>query len=50
MDCCAFGGILNKEEDIDELKSRHAESCVRHVITYPLHSNSSGALVRILAS
>ncbi|MCJ9668987.1 DUF3800 domain-containing protein [Neorhizobium sp. SHOUNA12A] len=39
MDCFALGGILIKEEDADELKSRHAEFCARHDITYPLHSN-----------
>ncbi|WP_341486827.1 DUF3800 domain-containing protein [Pararhizobium sp. A13] len=39
MDCFALGGVLVKEEDIDDLKQRHADFCASHGITYPLHSN-----------
>lgn len=38
LDCFGLGGILIKEEDVDEVKQRHAAFCTKHGITYPLHS------------
>lgn len=38
MDCFGLGGVLIKQEDVDEVKQRHAEFCIKHEITYPLHS------------
>lgn len=39
MDCFGLGGILIKEEDVDEVKQRHRMFCDKHGITYPLHSH-----------
>jgi len=39
MDCFGLGGFLIRQEDIDELKARHATFCAAHGITYPLHSH-----------
>jgi hypothetical protein len=39
MDCFGLGGFLIKEEDIEDLKARHAAFCASHNITYPLHSH-----------
>ncbi|MGP4686728.1 DUF3800 domain-containing protein [Agrobacterium pusense] len=39
MDCFGLGGILIKEEDIEEVKQRHKAFCEAHSITYPLHSH-----------
>lgn len=38
MDCFALGGILVKEEDIDQIFIEHKAFCRKHDITYPLHS------------
>jgi hypothetical protein len=39
MDCFGLGGILIREEDIEEVKQRHKAFCEAHSITYPLHSH-----------
>jgi hypothetical protein len=38
MDCFALGGILVREEDIDQIFTSHKAFCRKHDITYPLHS------------
>ena len=38
MDCFGLGGILIKEEDIDELLQKHKQFCYEWKINYPLHS------------
>lgn len=38
MDCFALGGVLIKEEDIDEIYQKHRQFCSEWNIDYPLHS------------
>lgn len=38
MDCFSLGGVLIKQEDIDDVYARHREFCSRWRIDYPLHS------------
>jgi hypothetical protein len=40
MDCFALGGFLLKEEDIPDLRKKHAAFCAEWKINYPLHSSS----------
>lgn len=40
MDCFGLGGFLLKEEDIPELRKKHAAFCAEWKIDYPLHSSS----------
>ena len=39
MNCFALGGILVKEEDIEELLGKHKNFCSEWKIDYPLHSS-----------
>lgn len=38
MDCFGLGGIVIKEDNIDEIIQTHKAFCREHNITYPLHS------------
>ena len=38
MDCFGLGGILIKEEDVDEILQKHKTFCEEWKIDYPLHS------------
>lgn len=40
MDCFGLGGFLLKEEDIPDVRRKHAQFCMKWEITYPLHSSS----------
>ena len=39
MNCFGLGGILIKEEDVQDLLSKHYSLCSKWQITYPLHSS-----------
>lgn len=39
MDCFGLGGILVKEEDVQEVVSKHKDFCAAQGINYPLHSS-----------
>ena len=39
MDCFGLGGVIIKEESIDETIQAHKHFCREHNITYPLHSH-----------
>ena len=38
MDCFGLGGVLVKEEDVDEILEKHKSFCGEWGIDYPLHS------------
>ena len=40
MNCFGLGGILIKEEDVEEVLQKHKEFCGQWNIDYPLHSSS----------
>lgn len=39
MNCFGLGGMLIKEEDVQDLLSKHESLCSKWQITYPLHSS-----------
>lgn len=38
MDCFALGGVLIREEEIDQVYAAYKAFCAEHSISYPLHS------------
>ncbi|MGF1608095.1 MAG: DUF3800 domain-containing protein [Kiloniellales bacterium] len=38
MDCFALGGVLIREEEVDQVYAAYKTFCAEHSITYPLHS------------